>query len=63
MAKTINEVKEWLSQQKVVSNNFLEDMRKHKIKAINPLNQGKIMASAGVVAFIDEELKFLDKLE
>lgn len=38
-------------------------MRKHKIKALNPLNQGKIMASAGVVAFIDEELKFLDTLE
>lgn len=37
-------------------------MRKHKVRALNPINQGKIMASAGVVAFIDEEIKFIEGL-
>lgn len=49
----------WLEDKKKAFQDFLEDMRKHKVKALNPLNQGKIMASAGVIAFIDEELKFL----
>lgn len=57
-----NQVKDWLEEQKKHFVDYLDDMRKHKVRALNPFNQGKIMASAGVIAFIDEEIKFIESL-
>lgn len=51
------EIVPWLEQQKTTFQGYLNDVRKSKLKMLNPKVQGQVMASAGCIAFIDEMLK------
>ena len=53
----------WLEQQEKAFNGYLNDVRKSKIKMLNPKVQGQVMTSAGCIAFIREQIKFLETLE
>jgi len=53
----------WLKEQEMTFNDYLNDIKKHKIKALSPKVQGQVMASAGVVAFINAELDYLNQLK
>lgn len=52
----------WLEKQEQTFNDFLNEVRKNKLKALNPKTQGQIMASAGVIAFIHAEIDYLNSL-
>lgn len=53
----------WLKKQEITFNDYLNGVRKNKVKMLNPKTQGQVMASAGVIAFIHAELDYLNSQE
>lgn len=51
------EIVPWLEDKKIIFQKYLNDVRKSKLKMLNPKVQGQVMASAGCIAFIDDMLK------
>lgn len=50
---------EYLERVKVEGEKYLDEIKQHKLKMISPKVQGQVMATAGVIAFIDETQKRL----
>ena len=59
----IKTCKTFLQESKDKFEGFLTGVRKNKIKMLSPKVQGEVMASAGVIAFINECIKRLEELE
>ena len=54
-------LKETLIEDRQTFQDYINDVKKHKIKMLSPKTQGQVMASAGVIAYIDELLNKLEK--
>lgn len=53
----------WLEHQKAYFDGYIQEVKKHKVKMLSPKVQGQVMASAGCIAFINEQIKFIETLE
>lgn len=53
----------WLKEQEITFQDYINDVKKHKAKMLNPKVQSQVMASAGVIAFIHAQLDYLEELK
>ena len=51
----------WLKEQEQKFNDYLNEVRRNKLKALSPKVQGQVMASAGCIAFIHAQLEVINK--
>lgn len=56
----MDKIKEFLKESKEKFVNYIDDVKHHKYKMVSPKVQGQVMASAGVIAFIDELMNIIE---
>ena len=58
----VEKIKEFLEQDKKSFQEYVDNVRTHKVKMLNPNIAQKVVVSAGVIAYINELERRIDDL-
>lgn len=58
----VEKIKEFLAQDRASFQTFVDDVRSHKVKMLNPNIAQKVVASASVIAYINELERRINEL-